>query len=417
MAATAVYLDHNATTPLDPRVGEAMRPWLGGPGGRFGNPSSIHRFGQAARDAVEQARERVAALIGGRPPEVVFTASGTEANNTVVASFADRERDRERAGPGGGHLVISAMEHPSVREAAARAERRGMEVTRVPPGEDGVVPAAAMAAALRADTRLVCLMLANNEVGTLQPVAELAAECRARGIPVLCDAVQAVGKVPVDVGRLGVDFLVLGAHKFGGPLGAAALWQRAGVEIDGLLVGGSQERRRRAGTENVPAIVGLGAAAALALVEVGPPGEVDVGASPGGAGERPARLAALRDRFEAGLSAIPDAVVHCRAAPRLPNTSHVAFAGAEGEALLIRLDLAGFAVSTGSACSSGTVEPSRVLLAMGLSVEEALSSIRVSFGAANQPSEVDRFLAVLAREVAALRQATARAELAESRAR
>jgi cysteine desulfurase len=400
-----VYLDHNATTPLDPRVRDAMLPWLGG---RFGNPSSIHRIGQAARNAVEEAREHVAALIGGRPPEVVFMASGTEANNTVVASaLAGARRSGGVGAKGakgavgamgaiggtGGHLVISAIEHPSVRQAAARAERAGVEVTRVPPGEDGVVPAAAMIAALRPDTVLACLMLANNEVGTLQPVAAVAAECRKRGIPLLCDAVQAVGKVPVDTSLLGVDLLVLGAHKFGGPLGAAALWIRDGVEVESLLAGGSQERRRRAGTENVPAIVGLGAAAALAQEEVG--GQL-----------RPRQLAALRDRFEAGLDAIPGAIVHCRTAPRLPNTSHVALPGVEGEALLIRLDLAGFAVSTGSACSSGTVEPSKTLLAMGLPAEEALSSIRISFGVANRPAEVDLFLAALAREVAALRRLT-----------
>jgi cysteine desulfurase len=393
-----VYLDHNATTPLDPRVREAMLPWLGE---RHGNPSSIHRFGQAARNAVEEARDRVAALIGGRPLEVVFTASGTEANNTVIASVVEQARAL-----GGGHLAISAIEHPSVRQAAARAGRNGVEVTRVPPGEDGVVPAAAMIAALRGDTRLVCLMLANNEVGTLQPVAELAAECRARGIQLLCDAVQAVGKVPVDAMQLGADFLVLGAHKFGGPLGAAALWVRGGVEIEGLVVGGSQERRRRAGTENVAAIVGLGAAAALAHAEVGVAGGGAVGGWPAG-GPRTQHLAALRDRFEAGLAAIPDTAVHCRTAPRLPNTSHVAFGEVEGEALLIRLDLAGFAVSTGSACSSGTVEPSQTLLAMGLTAAEALSSIRVSLGPANRAAEGDRFLAALTREVGELRRLTA----------
>ena len=411
-----VYLDHNATTPLDPRVLDAMLPWLGE---RFGNPSSIHRIGQAARNAVEEAREHVAALIGGRPPEVVFLASGTEANNTVIGSVvaAGARRSGGVGGMGdvggvggfdekgdsrpGGHLVISAVEHPSVREAAARAERSGVEVTRVPPGEDGVVPAAAMIAALRPDTVLACLMLANNEVGTLQPVAAVAAECHERGIPVLCDAVQAVGKVPVDASLLGVDFLVLGAHKFGGPLGAAALWVRGGVELASLLAGGSQERRRRAGTENVPAIVGLGVAAALAQAEVG-------------SQERPRQLAALRDRFEAGLAAVPGAIIHGDTAPRLPNTSHVALSGVEGEALLIRLDLAGFAVSTGSACSSGTVEPSKTLLAMGLSPEEALSSIRVSFGVANRPEEVDLFLAALAREAAALRRLTGVEALAGS---
>ena len=378
----AVYLDHNATTPLDPRVREAMLAWLGE---RHGNPSSIHRFGQAAKNAVEEAREKVAALLGARPLEIVFTASGTEANNAVLFDVA------RRAG-GRGHLVISALEHPSIREAAARLQKEGFEVTRVSPGADGVVPAAAVEAALRPDTVLVSLMLANNELGTLQPVAEVAAACRERGVPVLCDAVQAMGKIPVGVHALGVDYLTLGAHKFHGPLGAAALWVRKGTEIAGHLVGGSQERRRRASTENVPAIVGLGEAAAVVLDE-GP--------------ARAAHLAALRDRFEAGLGAIPGAIVHCADSPRLPNTSHVAFPGAEGEALLIRLDLAGFAVSTGSACSSGTVEPSKTLLAIGLSPEEALSSLRVSFGVPNTFEEVDAFLSTLAREVAELRRAVA----------
>ena len=387
-----VYLDNNATTPLDPRVREAMLPWLGE---RFGNPSSIHRRGQAARNAVEEAREAVAALLGARPPEVIFTASGTEANNTVIGGVAGFTGVGAAAaaadGRAAGHLVISAFEHPSVREAAARAARGGMEVTKVSPGADGVVPAEAVIAALRPDTRLVCLMLANNEVGTVQPVAAVAAQCRSRGIPLLCDAVQAVGKIAVDVEQLGADFLVLGAHKFGGPLGAAALRVREGSAVDSFLVGGSQERRRRAGTENVAALVGLGAAAALARAELA---------------SRTARLAALRDRFEAGLTAIPGAVVHCAGAPRLPNTSHIALSGVEGEALLIRLDLAGFAVSTGSACSSGTVEPSRGLLAMGMAPAEALSSLRISFGTANQEAEVDLFLTALAREAAQLRRAT-----------
>ncbi|HEX7182073.1 MAG TPA: cysteine desulfurase family protein [Thermoanaerobaculia bacterium] len=379
-----VYLDHNATTPLDPRAREAMLPWLGE---LHGNPSSIHRFGQAARNAMEEARDRVAALIGARPPEVIFTASGTEANNMVMFDAA------RRAG-GRGHLVISSIEHPSIRQAATRLEEArpegNFEVTRVSPGTDGVVSASEVVTALRPDTRLVCLMLANNELGTLQPVAEVAAACRERGIPVLCDAVQAVGKIPVDIRELGVDYLVLGGHKFHGPLGAAALWVRKGTEISGLLIGGSQERRRRASTENVPAIVGLGAVAEAAASEIG---------------ERRAFLASLRDRFEAELPRrVPDAILHCASSPRLPNTSHVAFPGVEGEALLIRLDLAGFAVSTGSACSSGSVEPSRTLLAIGLSVEEALSSLRVSFGMTNRPEEVDRFLDRLAHEVAELRR-------------
>lgn len=374
-----VYLDNNATTPLHPKVREAMLPWIGE---RFGNPSSLHRFGQAARNAVEEAREKVAALLRVRPPELVFTASGTEANNAVLFHRA------RSCGP--GHLVISAVEHPSIREAAVRLEKEGLEVTRVSPAGDGVVPAAQVVRALRPDTLLVALMLANNELGTLQPVAEVAAACRERGIPVLCDAVQAVGKIPVDAAALGVDYLVLGAHKFYGPPGAAALWVRKGVELTGHLVGGSQERRRRASTENVPAIVGLGEAAALAREEIA---------------MRQKHLAALRDRFEAELARrMPDAIFHCQASPRLPNTSHVAFPGVEGESLLIRLDLAGFAVSTGSACSSGAVEPSKTLLAMGLSADEALSSLRISFGLFNTQEEVDAFLDALDREVAALRR-------------
>lgn len=372
-----VYLDNNATTPLHPSAREAMLPWLGE---THGNPSSIHRFGQAARNAVEEAREKVAALLGARPPEIVFTASGTEANNAVLFQGGARS----------GHLIISAIEHPSVREAAARLAEGGCEVTRVSPGADGVVAAEEIIAALRPDTALVSLMLANNELGTLQPVAEVAAACRERGIPVLCDAVQTVGKIPVDVNALGVDYLTIGAHKFHGPLGAAALWVRKGAEFSSYLLGGSQERRRRAGTENVPALAGFGAAAAAALRELP---------------ERTAFLAGLRDRFEAELPRrVPGVVIHCAESPRLPNTSHIAVPGVEGESLLIRLDVAGFAVSTGAACSSGTVEPSKTLLAMGLSRDEALSSLRVSFGMMNRPEEVDRFLDVLAREVAELRR-------------
>jgi cysteine desulfurase len=374
-----VYLDHNATTPLHPKAREAMLPWLGE---RHGNPSSIHRFGQVARNAVEEAREKVAALIGARPLEIVFTGSGTEGNNAVMFGLFPYSE--------AGHLVISSIEHPSIREGAARLERLGFEVTRVSPGPDGVVSAREMIAALRPDTRLVCLMLANNELGTLQPVAEVANACRERGIPVLCDAVQAVGKIPVDARQLGVDYLVLGAHKFHGPLGAAAVWVRKGRELSSLLVGGSQERRRRASTENVPAIVGFGAAAEAAREELD---------------GRRTSLARLRARFEALLpERVPGAILHCASSPRLPNTSHVAFPGVEGESLLIRLDLAGYAVSTGSACSSGTVEPSKTLLAIGLSRDEALASLRISFGITNRPEEVDGFLDALSREVAELRR-------------
>ena len=373
-----VYLDHNATTPLDPRVLARMTPWLGA---LHGNPSSAHRAGQAAREAVEHARTQVAGLLGADPLDVLFTASGTEANNAVLHAVGAAAGWR-------GEIVVASFEHPSVRRSAERCAERGMSVRVVAPGSDGVVAAAAVRAALGPQTRLVCLMLANNELGTLQPVAEVAAACREQGALVLCDAVQAVGKVPVRVAELGVDYLTLGGHKFHGPLGGAALWVRPGAPFDPYLVGGSQERRRRASTLDVPAAVGLGEACELAARE-----------QP----ERHAHLLALRERFERGLAAIPGAVVHCAGAPRLPHTSNVAFLGVEGHTLAIRLDLAGFAVSTGAACHSGVVEPSETLLAIGVDPAEALSSLRVSFGTTNTSAEVDAFLAALAREVAALR--------------
>jgi cysteine desulfurase len=250
------------------------------------------------------------------------------------------------------------------------------------------VPATDFLAAVDGDTRLACLMLANNEVGTLQPVAEVAAGCRQRGVPVLTDAVQAVGKVPVDALELGVSYLSMGAHKLNGPVGAAALWLAPDAPFEPYLVGGSHERQRRASTQNVLALVGLGAAARMVRETLA---------------ERIERFRALRDRFEAGLARIPDVTVHCRDVPRLPQTSHVAFHGVEGEALLIRLDLAGYAVSTGSACSSGVVEPSPTLLSMGMEPREALASLRVSFGQGNTAEHVDAFLDTLEREVATLR--------------
>ena len=378
MPTPPVYLDHNATTPLDPRVGEGMAPWLGG---RHGNPSSIHSFGRAARAAVELARAQVAELVGGQPPEVVFTASGTEANNAVLLSAFAGARS-------GGHLVISELEHPSIHAAADRLESLGVDVTRLCPAADGVVEVGSVAAALRPDTRLVCLMLANNELGTVQPVAEASAACRARGVPLLCDAVQAAGKLAIDAGALGADYLVVAAHKFNGPLGAAALWIREGAAFEPLILGGGQERRRRAGTENVAALVGFGACAALASEELD--GRIE-------------RLSRLRAGLEAGLAGIRDARLHCASSLRLPHVTHVAFPGVIGEELVVRLDLAGFAVSTGAACASGVVEPSRTLLAMGVEAAEALASIRISLGTTTDEAEIRRFLPVLEREVEALR--------------
>ncbi len=372
------YFDNNATTPLDPRVRDAMLLYLGA---AHGNPSSGHAYGRTAKAAVEAARGRVATLLDAAPREVLFTASGTEGNNQVIFSAA------RRAGFT-GHLVTTTLEHPSVTAAAARVAEDGMEVTEIPPDENGVASPEAVEEALRDDTRLVCLMLGNNELGTLQPVARVAEICRARGVPVLCDAVQAVGKVPVHVKDLGVDFLTLGGHKFHGPLGSAALWVKDGHETDALLVGGSQEGGRRAGTENVPAIVGLGKAAELAARELS---------------DRRNRLIEMRLLFERALPGIDGAVVHATGALRLPHTSHVAFSGISGHQLMLRLDEAGYTVSTGSACHSGKPQASRTLLAMGISEEEALASLRVSFGILNKLEEVQAFTETLAAQVFLMR--------------
>ena len=379
----AVYLDNNATTPLDSRVREAMLPWLGE---LHGNPSSIHRFGQRSRDAVEGARAEVAALVGAAAPEIVFASSGTEANNGLLWDVA-------RTSDFSGHLVVSSLEHPSVRAMAEQLQKLGMGLDVVSPSPSGVVDPEAVRAALREDTRVVCLMSASNEIGTLQPVAEVAALCRERGVWMHCDAVQSAGKVGVDVGLFGADSLVLGSHKFHGPLGAAALWIREGASYGGGLVGGSQERRRRASTENVAALVGFGEASRLAFLELE---------------DRNLFLTGLRDRFEAGLEADPDILVHCAGSTRLPHTTHLAALGLEGESLLIRLDLAGFAVSTGSACASGVVEPSPALISMGIEPDEALASLRISFGMTNTTEEVDALLGAFRTESAALRRVAPR---------
>jgi cysteine desulfurase len=346
-----------------------------------GNASSLHAFGRRAREAVEAARDQVAALLGTSPREIVFTGSGTEANNAVLATLREVH--------GGGHLVVSAFEHPSILAAADRLEEQGFAVSRVRPERTGRVDAGAIAQELRDDTRLVCLMLANNEIGSLQPVAEVAEHARARRVPVLCDAVQAVGKVPFSVADLGVDYLTIGGHKFYGPLGAAALWIRRGAAFSPLLIGGSQERGLRASTLNVPAIVGLGEASALVSAELD---------------DWARRMARLREAFEAGLAVIHGAVVHAATVPRLPNTTNVAFPGVDAEALMVRLDLEGFAVSTGSACSSGVVEMSETMRALGVEEDVAVASLRVSFGKDSPDQAPERLLEALCREVAALRE-------------
>ena len=363
-----IYFDNNATTPLHPDVLRVVSDSLAGV---FGNASSIHKEGQTARRAIEEARESVARLIGAAARDVIFTSGGTESNNAAILGAA---------GSGGRqHVVTTAIEHPSVAQAVCQLGRRGWEVTAVAPSRSGRVDAAGMIDALRDDTRLVTMMLANNETGVVQQVAEVASVCRERGIHFHCDAVQAAGKIDVDVEQLGVDTLALSAHKLHAPKGIGALYVRRGLTLEPHMVGGAQERRRRAGPEKVPLAAAFGAAAVLA-------------AEPGFRRE----VAALRDRFEAGLPG--DAVVNGADAPRVPNTSSVTFPGADAEGIVIGLDLHGIAVSTGSACSSGRIEPSPVLLAMGLTPSEAKSTVRLSFSRLNKVEEVDRALEVL-REV------------------
>jgi cysteine desulfurase len=358
-----IYLDNNATTAVHPEVlrilEEAMRE-------TFGNASSIHREGQAARRVIEDARESVARLIGAASRDIVFTSGGTESNNASIFG----------AIPSGArcHIVTTEIEHPSVTEAIRELERRGNEVTRVAPSRDGVVSASDVISALRDDTRLVAVMLANNETGVVQPVDEIGRACRARGIHVHCDAVQAAGKIPISVEH--VDTLALSAHKLHAPKGIGAMYVRRGLALATHLHGGAQERRRRPGTENVPLAAAFGAAAALPFAAE--------------------QMATLRDRFEAALTG--DLTINGRNAPRLPNTSNVTFHGADGEGIVIALDLAGVAVSTGSACSSGRVEPSPVLLAMGLSPDDARATVRFSLSRFTTEEEIDR-VAELLREL------------------
>ncbi len=388
---TRIYLDHNATSPLRPEAREAMIRHLDGPGG---NASSIHAFGHGARMVIEAAREEVAALLGARPEEIVLTGGGTESNNLAIFGAALRAR-------AGGRLVTSAIEHPSVLAVMDDLEGRGLEVVRVPPDRSGTVPAEAILSAATEGTALVSLMLANNEIGSLQPVAEVGRELRARGILFHSDAAQGPGKSPVDVQELHVDLLSIAAHKFGGPQGVGALFVRRGTVLQAHLRGGGQELNRRPGTENVAALAGFGAAAAAAVR---------------GLREEAHRMNDLRDRLEnrvlsGGLGASVNAVL----ARRVPNTSSLAFEGVSGEALVIALDLEGIAVSAGTACSAGTIRRSPVLDAMRLG-EAAGSSIRVSLGPGTTASEVDAFVDRLSAVVGRVRSAAALAGPARVRA-
>lgn len=386
MPVRRVYLDNSATTPVDPRVAAAMARAVVE---TFGNASSVHGFGQQARAAIDRARREVGSLIGAKQNEIVFTSGGTEANNLAIRGLCEASIAHGR------HLITSAIEHPSVAGVCAELEKRGWDVTRLPVYHNGIVRLEDLAAALRPDTVLITVMLANNEIGTIQPVSEIGSFVggkRAAGQRHLwfhTDAVQAAGRLPLNVDELGCDLLTMSAHKLYAPKGTGALYVRRGVRLHGQNVGGHQERERRAGTENVPGIVAFGEAAKLARQELE---------------ERSTHDRGLRDRFEAEVrSRISDVVMNGDRERRLGHVSNISFRFIEGEGLLINLDLEGVAVSTGSACSSGTLEPSPVIRALGVDDELARGSIRFSFGKDNTDDDVDYAIAVLVRAVERLR--------------
>jgi cysteine desulfurase len=376
-----VYLDYNATTPVAPEVLAAMLPYFRE---EFGNANSIHTFGQHARGAVEQARERVAALLGARSSEIAFTSGGTESNNHAILGVVG-------AAPGDRkHVITSVIEHNAVLDVVRELERRGVSATFLPVNREGLVDPEDVRRAIRPETVLITLMLANNEIGTLEPIEEIGRIAAEKGIILHSDAVQGVGKVPVDVHKLGVHLLSLSAHKLYGPKGVGALYIRKGTRLEPLMYGGHHERDRRPGTENVAGIVGLGAAAELALARLNQDGE---------------RIAAMRDRLEKGLlGRVPHASINGWGAPRTPNTTNVTFPFVEGEAMVIALDLKGIACSTGAACSSGAVEPSHVLTAIGLSREDARATIRFSLGHQTTGEEIDYALETIPPVIERLRE-------------
>ncbi len=372
-----VYLDNNATTPVLPEVLESMRPYFGE---HFGNASSIHHHGQETRAAVERARESVAALVGGRASEIVFTSGGTEADNLAIFGIVRR----------GDHVITSTIEHHAVLNACKHLEDEGCEVTYVPVDGRGLVAPADVKRAIRPNTKLITIMFANNETGVLEPVAEIGGIAAEADIYFHCDAVQAAGKIPINVDNFGCDLLTISGHKLHGPQGVGALYVRKGTKLEPMLYGGRHERSRRAGTENVPGIVGLGKAAELAIAGF----------------ERgdDKKMATMRDRLEMELLEIEATGLNGEGAPRVPNTTNIYFDGIQGEALVIALDLKGLAVSTGAACSSGAIEPSHVLVAMGLLGERAKASIRFSLGKQSIAEDVDFAVNLIPQTVARLRE-------------
>ena len=379
-----IYLDHNATTPPSDAVVQRMTATLRD---EFGNPSSVHHFGQRAKAIIDEARSAVAGLIGADPGDVVFTGGGTEGDNLAIRGIAEALDPTGRK-----HLIASAIEHEAVLNTLKALARRGWKTTLLPVNETGIVSPDTLRSAMTDDTALVSVMHANNEIGTVQPIPELAAIARERRALFHTDAVQSAGKIPTDVKTLGVDLLSISAHKFYGPKGVGALWIRRGVRLQPPLTGGKQERSRRAGTENVAGIAGMGVAAREAIAKMA---------------SEATRLAALRDRLEDGiLRNVTGTALNGVRSARVPNTTNISFDRTEAESLLIALDLEGVAVSTGSACSSGTLEPSHVLKAMGLPPHRTQNSLRFSLGAANTDADIDRVIAVMPGIVEKLRSLT-----------
>ena len=381
-----VYFDYNATTPLAPEVIDAVTRVMRDV---FGNASSIHHFGQQAKTTMDEARSEAAALLHADPSEIVFTSGGTESDNLAIRGAAEALEPAGRR-----HLIASGIEHEAVLNTLRALARRGWRTTMLPVDASGIVSPDRLREVIDSDTALVSVMHANNEIGTIQPVAALAAIAHEHGALMHTDAVQSAGKIPVDVRALGVDLLSLSAHKFNGPKGAGVLWIKRGTRMQPTVTGGKHERNRRAGTENVAGIAGLGAAASLAA------GKMAADA---------ARVGALRDRLETGiLRDVPGTAVNGAREARVPNTTNISFERVEAESLLIALDLEGIAVSTGSACSSGTLEPSHVLKAMGLPTHRTQNSLRFSLGMFSTQDEVDRVVEVLPRLVEKLRGLTRR---------
>ncbi len=374
-----VYMDNGATTQVDEQVLEAMLPFYRE---LFGNPSSLHSFGREVKKALEEAREKAALAINARPEEIYFTSGGTEADNLAVQGVARALKKK------GNHIITSAVEHHAVLDVCKAMEEEGFKVTFLPVDEYGMVSPEAFREAVTEETILASIMLANNEVGTLQPIEEISAITREKGIVLHTDAVQAIGNIPVDVGQLGVDLLSLAAHKFNGPKGVGALYVRRGTQVNKVTYGGGQEKKVRPGTENIPGIVGLGKAIELATADV--PGKA-------------AHLTFLRDKLIQGLMKIGDVKLNGHPEKRLPGNANLSFAFVEGESLLLSLDMKGVAASSGSACTSGSLEPSHVLLAMGMPHETAHGSLRFSLGKYNTEEDVDYVLEVLPEIVERLR--------------